>query len=120
MTRSEVIEAAIGREIQEIRIDDNRLEIRFVGPGPGIQIWDGGQCCCESRYMKTDDDLTFFASSVFYGARIAAGKTEFGEYGDTTECDFLIVSTSKGEFTIANYNAHNGYYGGICLEATEL
>ena len=39
-------------------------------------------------------------------------ENEWGEH----EVQFLEVTTSKGEFTMASHNEHNGYYGGFAIE----
>ena len=123
----------IGRTITNIRIevdDEGRKEdsllIEFEPdeeepvPEPGLlRLYDGGQQCCEYRYMNTDDPLEYFIQSTFLGVdvRDVSGWYD-GIWG--TECAFLIVSTSLGEFTVANYNEHNGYYGGFSLTAQAL
>lgn len=81
-----------------------------------LEIEDCGQSCCEDRYMHTDDDLDFYIGATFLDARIEDGPIEkiAGEY---KECQFLLIDTSKGTFTVANYNEHNGYYGGFDISA---
>jgi hypothetical protein len=48
----------INKEIKDIVFDDpnNTLQIDFTDD-VSISIWDGGQSCCESRYMTCDDDV---------------------------------------------------------------
>lgn len=35
------------------------------------------------------------------------------------ECQFIEIQTDKGFLVIANYNDHNGYYGGFDLAITK-
>jgi len=42
-----------GRTICGAEIVDNRLRLTLDG-GKKIEVWDNGQSCCESRYMRTD------------------------------------------------------------------
>lgn len=90
------------------------MEILFAD-GTGIHVFDDGQSCCEHRYAVCDDDLTPFVGAKFVGAEVRDGPTEDHEYGDLKECQFLVVNTDRGSFTVANYNEHNGYYGGFWL-----
>ncbi len=114
------IEAAKGKEIKRALMpqDEEDLRILFTD-GTGIKIWDDGQSCCESRYMRTDDDLSYFNGATFQNAQIQNGPDEEGEYG-THETQFLIITTSKGSFTVVNHNEHNGYYGGFSMACQEI
>ena len=123
----------IGRTITNIRIevdDEGRKEdsllIEFEPdeeepvPEPGLlRLYDGGQQCCEYRHMHTDDLLEYFIQTIFLGVEVKEGPEEDGADG-YQECAFLVVRTSLGEFTVANYNEHNGYYGGFWLVAQAL
>lgn len=54
----------------------------------------------------------------FVGARWLGVEERDGpdmEGGEVHETKFIIVRTSKGEFTVVNHNEHNGYYGGFSL-----
>jgi len=65
--------------------------------------------------MHTDDDLPYFVGAKLVGLELRDGPTDEDKYGDPKECQFLLVKTDKGEITIANYNEHNGYYGGFWI-----
>jgi hypothetical protein len=111
------IKASIGKTIDYARIhEEKRLELQFFD-GTTLLVWDGGQSCCETRYMRTDDDLPWLQGSELLGLEVRDAPVSEGEYGDTHEIQFLIVKTTKGDVTIANHNEHNGYYGGFYLEA---
>jgi len=117
----EALTVAIGKTITEAKIDDDYnagdggLVLKFTD-GTGIVLFDDGRSCCESRYMHTDDDLAYYADATLLEAVVEDGPTEMDEYDEPKESQFLIVGTSKGEFTVVNYNEHNGYYGGFAIE----
>lgn len=114
---SRVIKDSIGKTIVALRLDedDDALHLEF-SDGSKIVIFDDGQSCCESRYMRTDDDLTYFIGSKFTGTSLRDAPDR-DEDGGVHEVQFLIVHTDAGDFTMANHNEHNGYYGGFLLKA---
>lgn len=108
-----IFKEAIGKTIADLEITDKELQFTF-DDGSKIILFDNGQCCCECRYMHTDDDVKYHIGSKLLNAEIRSGDTvEFR--GDLKESEFLIVTTDKGSFTVVNYNEHNGYYGGFCI-----
>ena len=119
---NEAILKSLGEEIRNIkmstRVEPNELIINFKN-GNELIIFDGGQDCCEHRYMHTDDTLKDFENSLLLDIEVREGPEE-GETGDIVESKFVIVVTSSGSFTIVNYNEHNGYYGGFSLMAQLL
>lgn len=110
------IESATGKEIAKLAIEDDRLKFTFVDDSV-MSLFDDGQSCCERRYMHTDDDLSHYVGATLQDAEVREGPSESGEYGDAKDSAFLIVTTSKGQFTVVNYNVHNGYYGGFAIRA---
>ena len=116
---------SVGKVITHLEIEENpktdfydianRL-IFTLEDNSKLALFDDGQSCCEIRYMHTDDDLGSFLGAIFQDVEIRDGATKENEW-DTIESQFLIVSTSKGQFTVVNYNEHNGYYGGFAIEA---
>lgn len=113
----ESIRGSLGKTIESVRLDENKLRFHFTD-GSKLDIWDGGQSCCEHRYMATDDDLTTFAGDKFVNIELKDAPAQTGEYGDEHEIQFLDITTEKGFFQMANHNEHNGYYGGFWIEAT--
>lgn len=116
---AEVFQSAIGKTITAISLTDDdstedRLRLTF-DDGSKIAIYDDGQSCCEHRYMHTDDDLSVHIGATLVDGELRDGPEDTGEYGDSLECQFLLITTSRGVFTIANYNSHNGYYGGFAV-----
>lgn len=108
---------ALGKEILSVAIvGDDTLEIIFTDDSK-LRVVDEGQSCCERRYMNTDDDVDYYAGSIFTGLDVDSGgyhnQTE-DEY-DVEETQFMKVHTSRGTFTVVNYNAHNGFYGGFSI-----
>lgn len=105
---------AVGKSIKTLELVDNKLRFTFIDES-GIALFDDGQSCCERRYMHTDDKLEDFVGTRLLGAEVRDGGVEDDEWGDVKESQFLIISTSIGEFTVVNYNEHNGYYGGFWI-----
>jgi hypothetical protein len=115
-----LLKGRVGKIITGVYLDaeENRLVFSFKD-GLSICLFDAGQSCCEARWMHTDDELSDFAGSTFLGAEVRDGP-ETEVTGEVKESQFLIVKTSLGEFTVVNYNEHNGYYGGFWLVAKVL
>lgn len=110
-----------GWTIDSVRLEDDALYFDFGWRG-ALRISDEGQSCCEKRYMTTDDNLEEFAGADFLGLEIKQAPYTEDEDGNTHEVQFLEIKTSKGCFTIATHNEHNGYYGGfdIALDNVEI
>ena len=108
------------KEIAALGINEERLLFTFAD-GTAMRLYDEGQSCCERRYMHTDDALEDFIGAQFKKAEVRDGPTENdGEYDDVKESQFLVITTSIGQFTVVNYNEHNGYYGGFALKAEKV
>lgn len=112
------LEHSINKKIKNVWLDEdeNELKIQFEDNSVLI-LWDGGQSCCEHRYMRTDDDLVYYIGAVFTGVAIKDGGSTDNEWGDPHEIQFLEITTDKGVFQMANHNEHNGYYGGFWIQA---
>lgn len=73
--------------------------------------------CCESfGYFSSDDNLQEFigANLLSVEATDTALSTKLIdelEYLDEGGVQFVTFKTDKGDFQLAVYNAHNGYYG---------
>jgi hypothetical protein len=118
---AELFSSKIGKVIESLKIENDELCFTFENDTQPIKLYDAGQCCCESRYMHTDDDLEYYIGAKLQGAEIADGpEEEDGKWGETKESQFLKVETSKGVFTVVNYNEHNGYYGGFAVECAAI
>ena len=113
------LNGAIGKEIAALGIQDNALVFTFTD-GTGLKLFDDGQSCCEYRYMHTDDALDDFVGATLLDAEVRDGGEEPAEYGDVKESQFLVITTSIGQFTVVNYNEHNGYYGGFAIAARTI
>jgi hypothetical protein len=115
--------------IETVAEDDQGMAIRFTD-GSRLCIWDGGQSCCESRYMTCDDDLSGHEGGALLSVDLDAAGPPPKAAADTTpdpdeddwgddnchETMFVKVQTTKGSFTLCTHNEHNGYYGGFSLE----
>lgn len=107
-----------GQKVTALVLDnETQLRITFES-GRTVTIWDDGQSCCEHRYMSTDDDLSQFVGAAFLGHEVRAAPDQEDEYGEVSECQFLVILTDRGNIVFANHNEHNGYYGGFVLTAT--
>ncbi len=115
----ETFNQSTGKTIAALEIVENELIFTFDNDSK-MKLFDDGQSCCETRYMHTDDNLQDFIGSMLQGAEVREGAEETSEWGESKESEFLIVSTSKGQFTIVNYNEHNGYYGGFLIVAAKV
>lgn len=119
-----IMRSAIGKTIAEAWIDDDAnggngaLKLWF-SDGTGVMIHDARQSCCEERYIKTDDDLSYHIGATLIAVEVREGPEVKGEYG-IHEMAFLHVKTSKGEIVVNTHNEHNGNYGGFWFEAWPL
>jgi hypothetical protein len=97
---------------------------------PVLVLIDNQQSCCESwGYMASDDDLSSFVGANLRDVELA--DTRLGTWTLTDEqkkqeandkemgwspydeggVQFVTFKTSRGDFQLAVYNGHNGYYG---------
>lgn len=122
--KEDAIQQYIGRKIVRIELNDtvdpDGALFLIFDDGEAIKIYDDGRSCCEARYMHTDDDLSQFVGATLTGAGIREGPFTEGEWGDMHEIQFLVVSTSLGDFTLETHNEHNGYYGGFWMTLEEV
>ena len=112
------VSASLNKVIKTVVLDEGEDELKITfEDGTGIALYDGGQSCCEHRYMATDDDLEYYSGATFLEASITDGPDQEDEYGEPHEIQFLDIKTSKGTFQMSNHNEHNGYYGGFYIMA---
>lgn len=101
------------------REDDREgLEIVLESGWRLVFVDADGQCCCESRYMHTDDNLESLVGEVLREVYIGEGGENEGEWGDVVEFQFLHICTNADAVVVGTYNDHNGYYGGLDLVVT--
>jgi hypothetical protein len=112
------INKSVGKEIAGVTLLDSRLHFVFTDKTE-IYITDSGQDCCETRYMTTDDELDSFVGAKLLGLEVK-DVTDMDGVDDVHEVQFLEIQTSKGVFTMANHNEHNGYYGGFNITVEEV
>jgi hypothetical protein len=111
----------IGKEIKDVVLslgeDNSYLRIVFTDY-TAIRIFDGGQQCCEYRYMTCDDNLDNLDGTL---TEVLEKKGPFEAEGDDAchETCFIEIRTSKGFITLTTHNEHNGYYGGFELTIVE-
>jgi len=111
----EAVQGSLGKAISEVTLKEDVLDFTF-SDGSGLTLRDDGQSCCESRYMRTDDDLAYYAGATLTDLALRDAPPIPAEYAEH-EVQFLDVTTSKGVFTCSSHNEHNGYYGGFYIIA---
>ena len=112
----EAFSGAIGKTITALTLgEDEALHFVFED-GTKLMLFDDGQSCCESRYMRTDDKLDEYVGAKLLGAEIKEAPGIPMEY-EEHDVEFLEVQTDKGVFTMSSHNEHNGYYGGFSITA---
>lgn len=114
---AEILQKSTGKTLSNLSLKDALL-FEFTD-GSKIMISDDGQSCCESRYMTTDDDLAYYVGSEFRNAEIRDVESKDDD-DSSHEILFLVVTTSKGSFTIETHNEHNGFYGGFSMNVSEI
>lgn len=99
---------AMNKTITELTLgDDDALHFTF-DDGSKIKLFDAMQKCCETRYMRTDDNLADYIGAQLLDAEIKHGPTEAWKDDGAHEVAFLEVRTSKGCFTMSSHNeAHS-------------
>lgn len=113
----EAFRGAVGKKITDLSLgEDDALHFTFED-GYRMKLSDEGQSCCESRYMRTDDKLEDYIGGTLTDAEVREAPNVEDEYGEH-EVQFLVVRTSKGDFTMSSHNEHNGYYGGFYIKAS--
>lgn len=95
------------------------LEIQLE-TGLKIGIYDAGQSCCESRYMRCDDDILPFIGSKLLSIETRDVETVQDDEYDRHDIQFLLINTDKGTLTVNTHNVHNGYYGGFSISVFEV
>ena len=112
------VDTCKGKVINSISLENNELMITFADD-THLAIADGGQCCCEHRYMSSDDldRADHYKGIVFVGVEVKDGPDQGNDEHDVHNTQFLIVKTFLGDLTFVNHNEHNGYYGGFSLDA---
>jgi hypothetical protein len=106
--------ASVGKKITALELKDEHLRFTFEDD-THLSVWDNGQSCCESRYMRTDDDLSQYIGGELTDMETREAPSVPYEYGEH-EVEFLVVKTTKGQFTMSSHNEHNGYYGGFSIQ----
>lgn len=104
-----------GMIIRDAIVDEDSVTLKFdFGK---LTLRDDGQCCCETRYMSTDDDVRQLIGSRFVCYEVKdAGDLQVDEREyETHEVQFLEIQTDSGFVTLVNHNEHNGYYSGFSI-----
>lgn len=110
-----VIKNSLGKSVKDVYMKDDVLHFEFYDNTKMI-MFDDGQSCCETRYMMTSDDLSYYKDSRFLNVELREVPNRDADYGEH-EVQFLLITTDKGVFTMETHNEHNGYYGGFSIVA---
>jgi hypothetical protein len=105
---------AIGKVIKAARLTDEDALVLTFEDESTLTALDEAQCCCEARYMRTDDNLDDLVGCKLLDFEIKDAPS-VEEDDDIHEVQFLEVKTDKGCVTMASHNEHNGYYGGFAI-----
>lgn len=112
---SEDFSEVIGQTIRGVLLEGDFLRIIF--DNQQLSVSDGGQSCCESRYLTCDgDDLSYWEGAEFRGLDERPGP-DLETGSEYHEQMFIVLQTNRGEQVFAAHNEHNGYYGGFSLNA---
>ena len=129
----DAVKGALGKTITSAALDTRpkapgggAVVLHFTD-GTGLELWDDGQSCCESRYMTTDDDLSRLAGETLTditltdGPDLNKGTEDSGGWpADPHDTQFLNIHTNLGRVQVVTHNEHNGYYGGFWIVARIL
>jgi hypothetical protein len=87
---------------------------------------DNKQSCCENwGHFSTHDNLQDFVGKELISIELTdtaltTESIEELEYLDGGAVQFVTFKTSDGDFQLAVYNAHNGYYGHGIIVAKDV
>lgn len=112
---NELICSMISRRIVALNIEgESTLRLDFAN-GAFLTFADVRSCCCEQRFMTTDDKLNDYVGGDLLNVEIVDGGAVEPEEWSVEETQFLRIHTTEGTLTIENHNHHNGYYGGFSV-----
>jgi len=93
-------------------------KIKTEGHEVLVLIDDQSSCCESWGYFSTEDSMAEFIGASLIEIvltdtalkqEVVESKLEYGLDGGGIQ--FVTFKTDKGDFQLAVYNAHNGYYG---------
>lgn len=107
------------KKLKRISLEDDILLL--ASEDEVFEIWDKARLCCQARYMRTDDDLSYFIDSTFLGIEIKdAPPLQEDDRYVSHEVQFLEIKTNIGSITFSSHRENNGYYGGFDLIARKV
>ena len=84
------IQDSLNKTISGVFITDDNLYINF-DDNTALRIWDGGQSCCEHRYMVCDDELNDYIGAKLtnvYSKPVTFTDDDWGGKHETMFVDF--------------------------------
>lgn len=110
----------MGKKILSVKLEEQEIIIGLEDNKKFI-LSDIGQSCCEKRYLSTDDDISALLGKKLTNVEVKYGGGRHEESDEVHEMAFLELRTEDDTYvTICAHNKHNGYYGGINLEISEI
>ena len=118
----DILNGAIGKTITKAELIDGGgvNAIRLWFGENGIEIWDGGQSCCECRYTTTDDNPSDLVGKKLTKVEVADGPDTDDDDNDVHEVQFLRIHAEDETVVFETHNEHNGWYGGFWIQAKEI
>ncbi len=116
----EAIEKSKGKTLVNLELDSDDLLVLTFEDSSKLKIWDDGQRCCENRYMRTDDEPTYYIEAEFRGVELRnapSGEPEDDRNYCSHEVQFLVINTDYGQIVFSSHNVHNGWYSGFDIRA---
>jgi hypothetical protein len=110
------LKGSVGKKITQVELIDNIIKIDFEQGG--IEIYDNGQSCCESRFITTDDEVSDLVGKKFTSVELAEAPDIEYTYGQH-DVQFVRVHAEDTVVVFETHNEHNGYYGGFWIVARE-
>ena len=111
------LEGAIGHTINGVKLEDDEIVVG-LNNGSTLKLWDGGQSCCESRYITTDADLPSYVGKTIRGFELRDYDVKDEDEYNVHDAQALVILTSEGNIDFVTHVEHNGYYGGFAVNAS--
>jgi hypothetical protein len=111
----------VGKKIEKVYIDpeynnsDGGLVVELEG-NKKIILFDDNRQSCESRFVRSNDDLSWFEGTTFKGIQIKNMKDTRDEFDEIHETQFIHVLTGIGNIIMEVHNIHSGHDGGFDLK----
>ena len=106
-----------GKTIRHVMLGEDG-DVLFIDVGSMRITLEDHPSCCEYRYFHSDDNLAMLTGQTLRGVELGEETQKDLDSGNIQDSAFLHIKTNLTTATIACYNEHNGYYGGIYPKVT--